>query len=84
MTASAALQRVQMIDALCQRWHCLPSELLQEDAGLITGILGVLAAAEGAPEPMDAPTDGDRPQRASSGHLVGDMERVLAAQSKGA
>ena len=74
-----------MIDALCQRWHCPPSVLLQEDAGLVLGILGVLAAAEGVPEPQDAPPHGDRPQRADSGHpgaSGGDMERLLAAQSK--
>ena len=85
MTVPPDLQRVQMIDVLCQRWHCLPSELLQEDVGLITGILGVLAVAEGASEPLGAAQDGAISQRANSGHpgAQGSIERTLAAASRG-
>jgi len=39
-----------MIDSLCQRYSCLPSQLLAEDADLIFGIQGILALAEDAPD----------------------------------
>lgn len=34
-----------MIDNLCQRYSCLPSQLLAEDADLIFGIQSILALA---------------------------------------
>jgi hypothetical protein len=34
-----------MIDTLCQRYSCLPSQLLAEDADLIFGIQSILALA---------------------------------------
>ena len=39
------LVRARMIDNLCQRYSCLPSQLLAEDADLIFGIQGILALA---------------------------------------
>jgi len=44
------LTRARMIDSLCQRYSCLPSQLLAEDADLIFGIQGILALAEDAPD----------------------------------
>lgn len=38
-----------MIDAICQRYHCLPSELLREDVSLIHRLNVVLLA-----EPKEA------------------------------
>ena len=45
------LVRARMIDNLCQRYSCLPSQLLAEDADLIFGIQAILAlASEDAPD----------------------------------
>jgi hypothetical protein len=67
-----ALQQVQMIDNLCQRWHSLPSALLAEDAGLVYGVLGVLAEAEGGAASHQGPAAGEEPS----------MEETLAALSR--
>ena len=37
------LIRAKIIDNLCQRYSCLPSQLLAEDAGLIFQIYSILA-----------------------------------------
>ena len=60
------LIRARMIDGLCQRYSCLPSQLLAEDADLIFGIQGVLALA-----------GNDTP-----GHKTQDMEEQLANLSR--
>jgi hypothetical protein len=39
------LTRARMIDNLCQRYSCLPSQLLAEDADLIFGLQSILALA---------------------------------------
>ena len=61
------LTRARMIDSLCQRYSCLPSQLLAEDADLIFGIQAVLALAGD-----DAP--GNKTQN--------DMEEQLANLSR--
>lgn len=33
----------EMIDSLCQRYGCLPSELLAEDASLLMRVVGISA-----------------------------------------
>jgi len=55
-----------MIDNLCQRYSCLPSQLLAEDADLIFGIQSILALAGD-----DAP-----------GKKTQDMEEQLANLSR--
>ena len=40
------LVRARMIDSLCQRYSCLPSQLMAEDADLIFGIQSILALAK--------------------------------------
>lgn len=42
-----ALVRAELVDGLCQRYHCLPSKLMAEDAHEILQILGILALARG-------------------------------------
>lgn len=53
------LARAQLVDGLCQRWGCLPSQLLKEDANVILQILTVIAReSPGQPPPVvgqDAP-----------------------------
>ena len=44
------LARAQFIDMLCQRYGCLPSALLREDAGELLQIQQLLAIAEGKAE----------------------------------
>ena len=34
-----------MIDGLCQRYHCPPSQILEEDSGLILQMMKILDAA---------------------------------------
>ena len=46
---SSELQRAQIIDGLCQRWGCTPSQVLAEDASLVFGLFDILAGAEDAP-----------------------------------
>ena len=60
------LTRARMIDNLCQRYSCLPSQLLAEDADLIFGIQSILALASD-----DAP-----------GNKAQDMEEQLANLSR--
>ena len=60
------LVRARMIDNLCQRYSCLPSQLLAEDADLIFGIQSILALAGD-----DAP-----------GKKTQDMEEQLANLSR--
>ena len=60
------LARARMIDNLCQRYSCLPSQLLAEDADLIFGIQSILALAS-----EDAP-----------GNKTQDMEEQLANLSR--
>jgi len=33
------------VDGLCQRYHCLPSQLLREDAGYLLRMLAILNEA---------------------------------------
>lgn len=39
----------ELIDGLCQRWSCLPSAVLQENAAYVLRMLDLLS--EDAPEP---------------------------------
>ena len=45
------LARAELIDGLCQRYHCLPSELLREDASLLR-MLAILSLAQPGDIPM--------------------------------
>ena len=48
------LTRARFIDSLCQRYSCLPSQLLQEDIDLIVRMHNILALAgehESQPQP---------------------------------
>ena len=37
------LMRAKMIDGLCQRYGCLPSQLMEEDTDLLFGIINILS-----------------------------------------
>lgn len=47
MTEPIELMEAKMIDNLCQRYHCLPSEILAEDVSVLRMIETVL---EGTPD----------------------------------
>jgi len=64
-----------MIDWLCERWHCLPSALLEEPADLVLGTFAILAAA--APETDE---DGGEPAQARPPSAA--MEAELANLSR--
>lgn len=55
------LVKAQLIDGLCQRYHCLPSALFQEDTHFIFQMLALLSDAEAdgvtAPEGNGAMND---------------------------
>lgn len=54
------MQKAQLVDVLCQRWHCPPRQVLQEDAHEVFVMLAVLAGEAGPEEdaamPAAAPT----------------------------
>ena len=60
--------RSRMIDSLCQRYSCLPSQLMEEDMALIFEMLNVLA--------LVGESDGKGPNRTP------DMEDELANLSR--
>lgn len=61
-----------MIDGLCQRYGCLPSALLKEDAGLLRLVKTV---ALGQAEPPG--------RGAAEAEVEPSMEQMLAMQSRG-
>ena len=52
--SAGELVELQLVDALCQRWGCLPSEVLAEDADLILRLVRLVIApgAEGGAAPV--------------------------------
>lgn len=68
------LEKAEMIDTLCQRYGCLPSALLKEDAGLLRMVR--IVALGRAESPAMA---GSRPE---PDHTVPTMEEELAALSQ--
>ena len=48
MTKPWELERAEFLDRLCQRYGCLPSQLLEEPADLLLPMLA--AIAEGRPD----------------------------------
>ena len=45
-----ALQKAKLIDGLCQRYSCLPSQLMKEDADLILPMIKILGYDKENPE----------------------------------
>ncbi len=48
VTKPSELAEYELVDSLCQRWGCTPSQLLHEDADYILQMVAVLTLA--APE----------------------------------
>ena len=43
MTEPLALSQAKLLDGLCQRYGSLPSQVLEEDASVVLGLMNVLA-----------------------------------------
>ena len=63
-----------MIDTLCQRYGCLPSQLMKEDAGLLRMVKLVAMGRRDTPY-----ADGLVPEAEDDGD---EMEEMLSSQSK--
>ena len=67
------LAKAKLVDRLCQRYSCLPSQLLAEDASLLK-MLNILAAAG---ELDESGQDGTKPSNSAGG-----IEASLANASR--
>ncbi len=55
---AAELMEMQLVDALCQRWGCAPSQVLAEPADYILRMLQAISTTDGAqPAADDDPLD---------------------------
>lgn len=51
------LVKVELIDGLCQRWSCPPSQILREPTDLVFQMVSILALAKPKEEAPDMETN---------------------------